>query len=612
MITGRLGWISAASALALLVGCGGDGGNSAGNNGNGVNNGVNNGNNGVNNGVNNGNNGNNGADCTPSKAVYNSVASGLIEEHCGKCHGETPQFGAPNTLVGDYDALLVGEVRSRLVDRMAVRAANKTMPPVGNLVPHTDLDTLVEWASCGETHTDHSVGLSADRPVWEAPTGSPDGMEYFDLLAPSFDVTPTTLDLYQCFTFEIPVDGERHIVRMEPMVDESRVLHHIVVLRDTDHTAPLTPHTCYSMSQGADFLYSWAPGTGAIEFPEGGLAAAPGDRYVIQIHYNNGAGVEGVKDKSGVRFYHAERTGPTYGMIAPGPLVFDVAPGEEKVVEGVCNARQDFTVISGMPHMHEVGTAFDQVLMRDGELVESVIELTGWSFELQYFYSFPMEVKAGDQLVTRCTFNNQTGSRVESGVRTQDEMCFNFMYVTPPPLGRFCDSATAEPFTYSPGACVGPDPIAEPAILDADIVEADPPAFLSGDTPADGRYELVDYALHIPGGVPVGELDEENTFVHTAGQGFVDGDHISVDFGLKFNIALTAGVSFDDETEVSIAGAFAPGEEAGTATLTSDCGAPDGSVLHFWYQAEGDTLRVMLQGDQGPVRTYSVLTFERR
>ena len=218
-------------------------------------------------------------------------------------------------------------------------------------------------------------------------------------------------------------------------------------------------------------------------------------------------------------------------------------------------------------------------------------------------------VKVGDQLVTRCTYDNQTGGRVESGVRTADEMCFNFMYVTPPPTSRYCDSAQAEPFSYTPGECAGDDPVQDAATIEAAIIEADPPELAGGDIVVDGQYVLVDYGLYIPGGVPVGEIDEENTFVKSAGQAEVKGDHLSVDFGLKFNVALSAGVSFDDDTTVSVGGTYVL-DGANPATLTTDCPGQGGEV-GFWWDTDGIQLRVLLEGDRGPVATWSLLTFER-
>jgi hypothetical protein len=117
-------------------------------------------------------------------------------------------------------------------------------------------------------------------------------MESFDLTADEFEITPQTLNLYQCFTFEIPVGEERFLRRIEPLVDDSRVLHHIVLFHDTSKSTPLGARRCFNIPADNLFLYTWAPGTGPIAFDDGGLRMKPGDRYTIQIHYNNGAGAD--------------------------------------------------------------------------------------------------------------------------------------------------------------------------------------------------------------------------------------------------------------------------------------------------------------------------------
>jgi hypothetical protein len=63
--------------------------------------------------------------------------------------------------------------------------------------------------------------------------------------------------------------------------------------------------------------------------------------------------------------------------------------------------------------------------------VENLIELSGWSFESQFFYEMPAQVRAGDQLVMTCGYFNDTDQVVVAGLATSDEMCFDFLVVTP-------------------------------------------------------------------------------------------------------------------------------------------------------------------------------------
>ena len=52
------------------------------------------------------------AGCVPDRAAWNSEVRALVARQCGTCHGASPQFGSPYSLL-EYDANLTGAVGSR-------------------------------------------------------------------------------------------------------------------------------------------------------------------------------------------------------------------------------------------------------------------------------------------------------------------------------------------------------------------------------------------------------------------------------------------------------------------------------------------------------------------
>ena len=550
-------------------------------------------------------------DCLPSRAVYGDVTSPLIEEHCGQCHGDVPDFGAPYSLTLGYDDLVAGVEGSRKVDRMVARMANKTMPPPNIFVPHAELDTLAGWGSCGAVHPDESIGLQSTMPLWNAPANPPEDAEAVDLLAPDFSIGPDVLDLYQCFTFEMSeLEGDRFIRRMEVLVDESRVLHHIVILRDTEKRAPLEPHVCANMPSGSDYLYAWAPGGKPIQFEDGGVRVTPGDRFIIQVHYNNGAGLDDIRDSSGIRMHLGAPVGTEYGMVAPGPLYFRVPSGETRTITGDCTVTEPMRILASAPHMHEIGSAFDQMIVRADGTEEPLISLTGWSFELQLYYDTPFTLEPGDKLVTSCTYDNPYDFTVQAGEGTQDEMCFSFMYVTPPPTSRYCDDANSggldnDLFVYSPGACFE-DPTIELEIIGGTIREGDRPPMVGGEL-TDGHWSLVGYDMLLPDGVPIGEIDQEASRIQGAGQLRVDGDTLSLDVGVALGIVLDSGVAFDFDAAFSSTGAVSPGDAENKLSFARSCGT---NLGEFWYEASPEQIVLSFTVTEGPIVTYPVLTFE--
>lgn len=362
-------------------------------------------------------------DCVPNEAAYEANVRPILEETCASCHGPTPDFGAPVSLM-EYAPLIEGAEGERTVDRMVALLSDNSMPPEGQPRPdHNQYDTLVGWASCGLAHPDYALGLQADQPVWDAPADPPAGTEPIELTAGDHPVGLDDIDDYQYFAFSNLVGEDRFIRRIEPIIDESRVLHHITVNLISDFR----------------YLYTWAPGTGAIEFPDGGIRIRPDDSYVVGIHYNNGAGVENARDSSGVRMWLGPTEGTEWGMAAPTTWDISVPAGETAEASSTCTPGLDFEILAGMPHMHEIGSELRHVLRRPDGSEESIIDLTGWSFESQFFYEMSTSVRVGDELELTCTFVNDKEHDVHAGEGTTDEMCFNFIFVTPPEASLACD-----------------------------------------------------------------------------------------------------------------------------------------------------------------------------
>lgn len=368
------------------------------------------------------------AGCTPDAAAYAEHVAPVVASRCGACHGEEPAYGAPSTLLA-YDALIAGDPGNRPVDRMARRAATQTMPPPSSpALTHEELDLLVGWATCGEVHPDPRVGLRADAAPYAVSVPGHVDLPSFDVVADAFPVSRDTLDRYQCFAMDVPIDAPRAIRRMQVVVDDARVLHHVVLRHDPRaETAGLDAFPCDDSPVDMTQLYAWAPGTGAFDFEDGGLRIAPGERLVVEIHYNNGAGLDGVVDRSGVRLFHGPAEGTAWSLLDLGPVDFTVPRGESAVC-GSTEVHAPHRLLAGMPHMHELGAEFHHWIERADGTRHDLVHLTGWSFEAQQIYDYGVDVEPGDVLRMWCGYRNETGEVQRSGLRTSDEMCFDFVF----------------------------------------------------------------------------------------------------------------------------------------------------------------------------------------
>ena len=549
--------------------------------------------------------------CVPEQGAWEEEIASLVDERCGFCHGQEPDYGAPFTLLS-YEGLITGAEGTRPVDRMVERLTAGTMPPLGQPTPPVEiLDAIVSWASCGEKEVTDAPGIKSSAPVFQGPSEAPEGLAFFDLTAEDFPVGPNVLDLYQCFILQAPIDSDQFIRRIEPIIDESAVLHHIVLLRDVDKTEALGAEACFGMPAGSEYIYAWAPGTGAVQFDDGGMRIKAGEQFVLQTHYNNGLALDDIKDSSGLRIYYSEPEGKEYGMFAPGPLAFQVDPFSSATIEGSCTVAEEMELLACFPHMHEIGSGFEQHIVRKNGDIDQVIALDGWSFEMQLFYDTPMTLAEGDKIITTCEFENPNEKMVLSGLGTSDEMCFNFMYVTPPPPDRYCDEAVEEVFSYTPGECA-PDPAApETPMIDGQYVEGDPPEYGGGEI-QDGFYVLKDYTVYLlPPGIPLGELDYEQSFIKTAGQMEIKDGTLTLDYGIQINVILI-GLDFTlQETQyISTKGTYVPGEEASTIDFSSTCPNEEFERV-FRYQAEGNTLIINTDDDTGPINISVETVFEK-
>jgi hypothetical protein len=194
---------------------------------------------------------------------------------------------------------------------------------------------------------------------------------------------------------------------------------------------------CGGFPPGDGLLYGWAPGQEAIQFDKGGVRVNPGAQLVLQIHYNNGAGAPDVSDSSGLRIHHAPSASPVYSIASLGPRAFAIPARKQYAVEDTCTVQQETTIVASFPHMHEIGAEFHSEVIRKDGTREPLIDLTGWSFESQLFYRTPVTLQPGDKISTECVWFNPKDTIVPFGLDTEDEMCFNFAYVTPPDAG-FC------------------------------------------------------------------------------------------------------------------------------------------------------------------------------
>lgn len=339
-------------------------------------------------------------------------------------------------------------------ERMLARvtAPNNTMPP-GFPLSNTDQELLRRWIAQGSVE---GPDIPGPTPSGSCDTERPDaGPPTLEVLAHANGSTdpytiPTDPDgnIYSCFGFTVPAGEPMHVTRFAPFIDNAQVVHHIVLYRDQDQSSPVSSDAFGCGDNNGNigfdwaFQYGWAPGTNGLDFPDDvGMPLNPGTRLVLQMHYHPVAGSLPT-DRSGVRIYATTELRPKEaGMVAMGPQGFS-ATEQSPGVTGTCEVPLRYggfevpytpvTIFAAFPHMHNHGISIKAEHMRGGSVVETFGEVTAWSFDAQPNIPTNVYLAPGDGVRVSCVYGDFNGQTVRFGEKTEEEMCFEFLYVTPP------------------------------------------------------------------------------------------------------------------------------------------------------------------------------------
>lgn len=263
---------------------------------------------------------------------------------------------------------------------------------------------------------------------------------------------PTPETSYICMNHDMPSDMDYHIVKIEPIIDDPSLVHHISLFAfarpfDEDFFACTT----FGM-HGKDFfpyyIWFWGIGMPAFEYPPdaGFRVGKTGVKHVmLQIHYNNPSFFSNLTDSSGLRLTLT----PTLRKHDVSTMRYGVnlkalnIPGGDPSykVTGKCTSdftkkimEHEITVFSFSFHMHVLGRNGITQHYRDGKLLGTAGREDFYKFDAQRWNDIErFVIQPGDELVTSCFFDS-TGRELDTkgGFRAVDEMCWNTVMYYPP------------------------------------------------------------------------------------------------------------------------------------------------------------------------------------
>jgi hypothetical protein len=363
----------------------------------------------------------------------------VLAANCRTCHTQPPQFGAPMPLVTWDDTQsaakeVAGEkVYQRIGERIHDNA--NPMPPSPNpRLSASDTATLDAWIAAGAPKRTGGSCSNPPPPPIDAgvPTTQCTPNEHLAGASP-WAMPQNLTDEYVCYGVDVTRTQKNHVIGMAPRIQNTKIVHHMLLFQAPTSVSS-TPTPCaLGGAAGWKIVYGWAPGGTAMDMPD--AAGFPEDtgttHYVVQVHYNNIAGLSGQTDASGMDLCATTQLRANDAdVVAFGTENISIPP--HGTLDKTCSYTiaatvPPLTVFAALPHMHKLGTVIATQTAAGVDLGQK----NPFSFQSQSWVPVTATLKGGDVVKTRCAWNNTTDTTVTFGENTENEMCYSFTMYYP-------------------------------------------------------------------------------------------------------------------------------------------------------------------------------------
>ncbi|KAK6178789.1 hypothetical protein SNE40_011296 [Patella caerulea] len=281
-----------------------------------------------------------------------------------------------------------------------------------------------------------SASLVSDvKSLAHTDNGMPSDVETIELRMKK--AIPNVDDAYLCASYEMP-DDEVYIIKYEAIANASTA-HHILLYGCSDGPAMSTPTwDCPPLCKGSEqIMFAWAKNAPPTVLPKdvgfrvGGKGESSVKNIVLQIHYAHSSTAP---DESGIRIYLTrQKQKYVAGIFLMMSYRLNIPPNTPVVHADIsCKYFGETSMhpFAYRTHAHDLGRVIT------GYQYNTTYHMIGkgnpqWP---QAFYPTKedIEIKPGDSLIARCTFNSTGRDRPTfAGATGKDEMCnFYMMFYT--------------------------------------------------------------------------------------------------------------------------------------------------------------------------------------
>ena len=223
------------------------------------------------------------------------------------------------------------------------------------------------------------------------------------------------------------------------------------------------PGAIDALYQNNFWLSHWAPGMYGEEFPDDtGILVRPGSVIVVQMHYYSAFAPGEADVDTAMHFKLAKQVDkPSVNLpltnyrwlvsnrnetmtIPPGETAtYEVSESFDRVAGFAARALRippdDIEALelrSANVHMHSFGASGIASLLHASGEKETLLNIPRWDLDWQRDFLFeeskiiPKDEFEHARLIVECTYENYSEETVFGGYGSDDEMCFNFSYVS--------------------------------------------------------------------------------------------------------------------------------------------------------------------------------------
>ncbi|XP_041355564.1 dopamine beta-hydroxylase-like [Gigantopelta aegis] len=276
-------------------------------------------------------------------------------------------------------------------------------------------------------------------------------VQSFDVRLPVMTV-PSDTTTYVCQQFQVPDDNVYHAVAFEPVIDNSDVMHHMLLFGCESYIGDMSPHRCGVTDQRcASWLAQWTLGLkgDVCAYRQTGIRFGKNSFrfFALQIHWNNANHIQNSTDSSGMRIFYTKRLRQfDAGNVQIGQNDLEIPPGSAHHSEvGGCSGRctkkllpHPIYLTRTYIHMHYLGSSGKLELYRHGRLVSDVATDAPYVYSQSPIHNHqpPVLVLPGDELRLTCVFDTKTGDKYRTkpvyfGEGSNAEMCYAFVTYYP-------------------------------------------------------------------------------------------------------------------------------------------------------------------------------------